>query len=73
MKLSIKVKPNSKKESIEPGPAGTDWIINVKEPAREGKANTAILKALSKRLKISKNSLRIILGKNSRNKIIEVL
>ena len=49
MKLSITVKPGSKKPGIEII-TDTEWLIRVREPATEGKANQAIIEAVAEKL-----------------------
>ncbi len=71
MKIAVKVKPNSKVEDIieEDG----TFIIKVKEPPTEGKANRAVIRLLAKHFGVSETRLRITTGFKSRNKIIEIL
>ena len=45
-------------------------IVNLKSPAREGKANTELLKRMSKALGISTGDIRIIAGHKSREKTL---
>jgi uncharacterized protein (TIGR00251 family) len=71
MKIQVKVKPNSKTEEL--GREGDSFILKVKEPAREGKANQAVIKLLAEHFSIPKSRVRIISGFKSRNKVIEVI
>lgn len=68
MILSIKVKPNSKKQSIEKI-SETNYLINLKQPAQDNKANLELIKLLKKHFK---KDIKIIKGHQSKNKIIEV-
>lgn len=72
MKISVRIKPNSKSESVEKRPEG-DFLVRVKAPAKEGKANEALIKILSKEFSVPKSRIAIISGLGSKNKIIEVL
>lgn len=47
------------------------FIVSVKEPPREHKANIAILKALAAHFKVPFTTLRLVSGRTSREKIIE--
>ena len=47
MKINVKIKPNSKKEEIKKID-DKNFIVAVKEPPVEGKANKALLQALKK-------------------------
>lgn len=71
VKVSIKVKPNAKKESVEDGPDG--WVIvSVKAPAAEGKANVAVIKTLAKHFGVSQSHIKIVSGASARTKRVEI-
>lgn len=69
--LHIKVKPNSKQTKIEAG-EGNLWIVHLKSPPVDGKANAELIKLLAKFLKVSKSSIQIKSGHTSRFKQIEI-
>ena len=70
MKIQVKVVPKSKVESVT---RESDlFILRVKEPAREGKANRAAIKLLADYLSIPQSAMTIIRGAGSRNKVIEI-
>ena len=71
MKIKVKVFPKAKKERVEE--FGEGLKIYVAPPALEGKANKRMLEALAAHLKIKKSALKIIKGKTSRDKVVEVL
>jgi len=71
MRISIKVKPNSKIEKVEK--ANGFFLIYVKEPAQKNRANKAIIKLLSEHFKIPRSRIIILKGKNSRQKLIEMV
>ena len=70
MKIQVKVKPSSKTEDISR--EGYSFIVKVKEPPREGKANQAVIKLLAEHFGVPQSQVRILSGFRSRNKIIEV-
>jgi len=70
MKIQVKVKPNSKTEGLSQ--EGDSFIVKVKEPPKEGKANQSVIKLLAKHFGISQSQVRILSGFRSRNKVIEV-
>jgi uncharacterized protein (TIGR00251 family) len=70
MKIQVKVKPNSRTEEVSQ--EGHSFIVRVKEPPREGKANQAVIKLLAEYFGVSKSNVRILSGFGSRNKIVEV-
>lgn len=71
MKIFVKVKPNSKEESIKKL-SETNFEICVKEPPVKGKANAAVIKVLAKRFGVPISSVNIIIGHTSRQKIVEI-
>lgn len=71
MKIFVKVKPLSKTEKIEKIDEN-NFIIFVKEPPIQGKANTAIIKALSEYFNTPKSNIKIISGLTSKNKIVHI-
>ena len=70
MRISVTVKTNSRTEGITKD--NDTYLVKVKEPPREGKANSAVIKLLAGHFKVSKSSVKIISGAGSRNKIIEI-
>ena len=70
MKIQVKVKPNSKIEEVSQ--EGDSFIIKVKEPPKEGKANQAVIKLLAEHFGVPQSRVRILSGFRSKNKIIEV-
>ena len=71
MKIQVKVKPNSKTEEVSQ--EGDSFIVKVKEPPKEGKANQAVIKLLAEYFDVPQSQVRIISGFRSRNKIVEVV
>mgnify|MGYP001583563086 CR=1 FL=1 len=67
MIIKIKVKPNSGKQSIEK--KGESYLVNVKSPAENNRANIEMIKLFGNYFK---KSVRIKLGLTSKNKIIEI-
>ena len=70
MKIRVKVRPSSKTEELNR--EGDSFIVKVKEPAKEGKANQAVVKLLAEHFNIPKSQVRILSGFGSSNKVIEV-
>jgi uncharacterized protein (TIGR00251 family) len=71
MKILIKVAPNSRVEEIISNK--DKFLVRVKEPAKEGKANKAVIRLLAKYFKVPQSSIRVVSGLGSKNKIIEIL
>jgi len=70
MKIQVKVKPNSKTEEVIQ--EGDSFIVKVKEPPKEGKANQAVIKLLAEHFGVPQSQVRILSGLRSKNKVIEV-
>ncbi len=71
MIFTIKVKPNSKNQSIEEQPDGS-LIVHLKSPPVDGKANQELIVLLSKKFKVPKSSIAIKCGLSSKNKLVEI-
>ena len=70
MKITVRVVPNSK--TAEVFRKGDEYVIRVKEPAKEGKANKAVIKLLAEHFKVPRGSVDIVSGVKSRNKVVEI-
>ena len=71
MKITVRAKPNAKEARLAKDSAG-HFTISVREPARAGQVNRAIVAALAEHFGVSKNRVRIVSGHSSRNKITEI-
>ena len=71
MKISVFVKPNSKKgDFVEVAPEGL--IVFLRAKAVDGAANQALIKILAKHFDVAKSCVTIVAGQRSRHKIVEV-
>jgi len=70
MKIQVKVKPSSR--TAELSEEGDIFIVKVKEPPKEGKANQAVIKLLAEHFGVPQSQIKILSGFRNRNKIIEV-
>jgi hypothetical protein len=48
------------------------YLVKVKEPPKEGRANQAVVKLLAAHFAVSQTQVKILSGFRSRNKVIEV-
>jgi uncharacterized protein (TIGR00251 family) len=67
MRVSITVKPGSREDRVEVQEDGS-LVVSVRAPAERGKANTAVIKLLSRHFK---RDVKIVAGFTSRHKIVE--
>ncbi|HXF44415.1 MAG TPA: DUF167 domain-containing protein [Candidatus Paceibacterota bacterium] len=72
MKIFVRAKPGAKTEKVEKVSEDT-FIVSVKEPARKGRANEAIVRALAEHFGISKSRVSIVSGHKSKRKMVEVV
>ncbi len=70
MLLYLKIKPNQRFDRIEK--SGSDWLIRLKAPAIDGKANEQLIKYLSELLGLPKSKIVLKKGQSSRIKCIEI-
>ncbi|MBP9765898.1 MAG: DUF167 domain-containing protein [Candidatus Pacebacteria bacterium] len=70
MYIKVKVKTEAKKESFEKSKKDDEFLISVKEEARNGWANERILEILKKELKT--NNVRLVSGHTSPSKIFSI-
>jgi len=71
VRITVRIKPNSREEAVQKLPDGK-FLACVKAPAREGRANEALLKALSGYFNVPKSRISIASGLGSRNKIVDI-
>jgi len=88
VKISVTVKPNSKVESVELLEVGkslftntntntnneelNSYMVRVRAPPTEGKANERVVELLAKHFKVPKSSITLVSGFKSKKKIIEI-
>ncbi len=71
MKIFVKAKANAKKEQVEQIDA-THFVVQVKAPPVEGKANDAIRKALADYFNVAPSRIKMTSGKTSKQKTFEI-
>ncbi|NUQ57055.1 MAG: DUF167 domain-containing protein [Candidatus Paceibacter sp.] len=71
MKISVKVKPRAKKESVEKI-SETEFVVSVKEPPVDGRANWAVCRALGDYFGVSPSRVSILSGQSGKNKVVEI-
>ena len=72
IQLPVKVVPASSRNLIA-GWLGETLKVRVTAPAERGKANSAVEATLAEALGISKDSARVIRGKTSSRKVVEIV
>ena len=72
MKLFIFAKPGAKEDSVKKI-NDTHFVVTVREPPIQGRANKAIIKTLAEFLGISPSRLNMVLGHTNKQKVIEII
>ena len=70
VKVAVKVTANAKKDEVVEQDGV--YLVKVREAAKEGKANDAVIRQLAHYLRVPRSSLKIKSGFTSRRKVIEV-
>ncbi len=71
MKKSVKVKPNSKQQSMIEEEDGS-LTVHLKSPPVDGKANKELVELLAKKFAVPKSHITIQVGLSGRNKVVEI-
>ena len=71
MRVFVKVKARARRESVE-RIDDAHFTVAVKDPPVDGKANAAVLEALSDYFKVPRSRVRLLSGQSSKNKVFEV-
>lgn len=69
MKINVKAKPDSNENKVEKID-DLNFVVSVKDPPVQGRANRAVIKLLSEYFHTP--NVRIISGHTSRNKVVEI-
>jgi uncharacterized protein (TIGR00251 family) len=70
MKILVIVTPNSRVEEVTR--EADRFLVKVKEPPREGKANQSVIRLLASHFRVSQNYVRVLKGQTSKIKIVEI-
>ena len=71
MKITVKAKASSKKPGVVRVSDG-EYTIAVRKPAKEGRANEAIRKALVEHLGVAPSRVALTAGARSKRKVFEL-
>jgi uncharacterized protein len=71
MKVIVSIRPNARIEKVEQV-SDAEYRVWVKAPAREGKANEALIEILSKYFDRPKQAIILCKGTSSRKKVVEI-
>jgi uncharacterized protein len=70
-RISVTVKPNARNASVTPV-SDREYRISVQAPARDGKANDAVIEILADYFAVPKSKIKIIRGHTGRKKLVAI-
>jgi uncharacterized protein len=71
VKVSITVKPNSKKRQVDPI-GDNQFLVRVIAPPQENKANKEVIETLAEYFDVPKSRVSILSGLRGKKKVVEV-
>ncbi len=71
MELQLRVRPRSRRNTVELGDAGLVTVRVTAAPER-GKANKAVVALLAKTLGVPRSSVTLVRGLTSRDKVVRI-
>jgi uncharacterized protein (TIGR00251 family) len=72
MLIHVKIKPDSKEDKIVEK-NDTSFIVYVKEPAEDNRANKRLVELLAERFNIVKSKIKIVTGHHAPSKILDIM
>ena len=72
MKISVKVKPNARKNEVKQIDAN-NFVVSVSVPPVEGKANEKVIELLSEYFGKPKRNINILRGMTGKTKIVDIV
>jgi uncharacterized protein len=71
MKIAVRIKPNAKENSVEET-GRHQFLVKVKAPPKENKANQEMVGALAAYFGVPKSRVCILSGLKSKQKVVEI-
>ncbi len=71
MRIYVQVRPNARRTGIRQVDEG-HFVVAVSAPAKEGKANLAVTKALAEHFRIAVSRIALVSGAVARDKVFEI-
>jgi len=72
MKLRVRVIPNARRTEFTECRDG-EWILRLKAPPVDGKANKAALEFIAKSFGLARSAVSLVSGEKGRHKIFEIV
>jgi uncharacterized protein len=71
MRVALRVRPRSGRTSVGGNHNGA-LVVRVREPAADGRANEAAMRALAAALGVPRRTITLVSGATARSKVVEV-
>ena len=71
IRIWVTARPQSKRQELKKLSDG-EYLASVHAPAREGKANRAVIELLAEHFSVPSLSIKIIRGETSKRKLVEI-
>lgn len=71
VRFPVRVIPRASRNAVAGGHAGA-LKVRLQAPPVEGAANDALVEFLASELQVARGAVRIVVGRSSRNKVVEV-
>lgn len=71
MRISVKVRPSSGRQSVTAGPDGS-LVVHLRAAPEHGKANAELIVVLAAHFGVPRSSVAIVTGATGRTKIMEI-
>lgn len=70
-RIAVRLAPRASRDAIGAVIAG-ELIVRVTAPPLDGRANEALTRLLAKRLHVGRRSVKIVSGRHSRRKVVQI-
>ena len=70
-RISVTVSPGARRSDLV-GRHGDGWRARIAAPPERGRANEALCKLLAEALAVPRSSIRVVAGRSSRAKVVEI-
>jgi uncharacterized protein (TIGR00251 family) len=71
VRLTVSVRPGCRTEGIEERPGGP-LFVRVRAPAKEGRANEAVVALVARHFGVPRSAVTIVRGLRGRTKLLEI-
>ena len=70
-RIAVRVQPRASRDEIA-GERNGAFLVRVKAPPVDGRANAAVCRLVAKRLGVPQSRVRVVRGESARDKLLEI-